>query len=138
MLSRLLSSLEYKILNSSLYLFRRSSQKYCFQSHCKFHCNHKFCIRNHYERATYKRISLICFNPRTYTSQVDAQKNETSIENIKKSSELQTKKKINVKLKASEFRRLLSLAQPEKFTLAGTIIILNKNIVFKIKIEVIV
>lgn len=100
MLSRLLWSLEFKICNGvrQSYLMRTGRPL----SGTTSRVNHR----------------VLWLDTRLYTSQVDTQKNE-QITNVKKKVELAETKKINVKLKRSEYNRLFSLAGPEKWTLTS-------------------
>ncbi|GBP48717.1 ATP-binding cassette sub-family B member 10, mitochondrial [Eumeta japonica] len=56
---------------------------------------------------------------RYYTTQVDAQKKNVQLENLKDSRSITTNNRINVKLKSSELKRLVGLAESEKWTLTG-------------------
>lgn len=103
---------------SSILLRALSKQKLCYQ--CGFRLSHQRTSRFlEYEKSFSNKNGLLTL--RYYTSQVDAQKKNDHIDNIKAKERLTTSKKINVKLKTSEMKRLLSLAEPEKWTLTGNI-----------------
>lgn len=125
MLSRVLLSLEYKIFTGPTILLRLPTQKHCFQCGFRLFSSRKVpALRNYYERASNKHIKFLYLNSRFYSTQVDAPKNEAHIENINNNDEIQSTKKINVKLKSSHYKRLFSLAEPEKWTLMGAISLL--------------
>lgn len=84
-----------------------------------YFCHKVPVLRNILGRNFYNRNGLFNFKLRYYTTQVDTQKKNEHIESIKDKTALETTKKINVKLKTSELKRLFGLAEPEKWTLAG-------------------
>lgn len=65
------------------------------------------------------RSGISCVKSRSFASQVDAEKKETSVNALNNKGTLEAAKKINVKLKTSELKRLLNLAAPEKWNLTG-------------------
>ncbi|KAL4715629.1 hypothetical protein ACJJTC_006208 [Scirpophaga incertulas] len=65
------------------------------------------------------RINKI--KPRYLSSHINTEKNSEIVNSTKENSELDSSKKITVKLKKTELKRLLTLAEPEKWTLAGAI-----------------
>lgn len=79
-------------------------------------------LRNSYERTLFRGRNLFYVNTRYYTSQVDAQKKNGHIETLKSNTEVTVPKKVNIRLKISDLKRLFSLAEPEKWTLAGKLI----------------
>lgn len=92
----------------------------CEQCRFRLYSSHKFtALQNNYERTLFCEKNLFFVRTRTYTSQIDAQKKNDHIETLKDKTQIATSKKINVKLKTSELKRLLSLAEPEKWTLTG-------------------
>ncbi|OWR45043.1 ATP-binding cassette sub-family B member 10, mitochondrial [Danaus plexippus] len=94
----------------------------CEQCRFRLYSSHKFtALQNNYERTLFCEKNLFFVRTRTYTSQIDAQKKNDHIETLKDKTQIATSKKINVKLKTSELKRLLSLAEPEKWTLTGAI-----------------
>ncbi|KAJ0176046.1 hypothetical protein K1T71_008220 [Dendrolimus kikuchii] len=122
MLQRIINrSFELKISSKQMNLLYNVPVKnnLCLNCGFRLYSGHRTpVLRNYYERTHFKRneFNLIL---RYYTSQVDAQK-KNDIVTLKDKS-LDTSKKINVKLKTSELKRLLSLAEPEKWTLTGAI-----------------
>lgn len=62
---------------------------------------------------------LSCVKARSIASQIDTQKKETSINTLNNKGTLEPAKKINVKLKTSDLKRLFNLAAPEKWNLTG-------------------
>ncbi|KAJ2951631.1 hypothetical protein O0L34_g13789 [Tuta absoluta] len=73
----------------------------------------------HYYERTAARNGLFCVKSRYYSSQVDSKKQAHTVV-MKEKTGLDTKK-INVKLKSSEIKRLFTLASPEKWTLTAAI-----------------
>lgn len=75
-------------------------------------------LRTAAEATTFKnRIS--CVKARCFASHKDALKKETSIDTLNNKGTLAAAKKINVKLKTSDLKRLFNLAAPEKWNLTG-------------------
>ncbi|CAG9788382.1 unnamed protein product [Diatraea saccharalis] len=87
---------------------------------CKFRLFSSHKDVKYYEKSSFSRARIFWFKPRYFSTQVDAEKKTDAVDCVKESS-LKSSKKINVKLKTSELRRLLTLAGPEKWTLAGAI-----------------
>lgn len=116
---RLLQNLELKISSRHTNLWHKIQYKkyLCYQCGVRFY-SHKPKTQN-CDRTFLNKNRAFHFKLRYYTSQIDAQKNEEPIENLKNKTTLVTGKKINVKLKTSELKRLLGLAEPEKWTLTG-------------------
>lgn len=113
--------LNFKVYNSHTYLYCQIPSRNQSCNHCGFrlYSSHKVsALRNYYERSD-KRIGIFYIKSRYYTSQVDAQKKNDSIATLKDKATIVPSKKINVKLKSSELKRLFNLAEPEKWTLAG-------------------
>lgn len=75
-------------------------------------------LQNAAETADFKS-GISCVKARSFASQVDAQKKETSINVLNNKGTLEAAKKINVKLKTSDLKRLFNLAAPEKWNLTG-------------------
>lgn len=97
----------------------------CKQCEFRSDCSQKVpTLRNTERSLLYKKDKF--FVKLRYSTQVDAQNKNGSIETLKDKAEITTSKKINVKLKPSELRRLLTLAEPEKWTLAGKLNYSNK------------
>lgn len=125
MLQRLIySSFELKISrkNTQLLFNIPTKASLCQQCGTRLYSRYKApVIRNYYERNFYNKYGT--FNPkiRLYTTQVDAEKKNEHIESVKDKNAIVSTKKINVKLKTSDIKRLFSLAEPEKWTLAGAI-----------------
>lgn len=91
----------------------------CHQCGSRLYSSHKVSsLRSCYDR-TSVRNCLYLSRTRYCTSQVDAQKKAEHIEALKPKASLTSAKKINVKLKTSELKRLLGLAEPEKWKLTG-------------------
>ncbi|XP_046967857.1 ATP-binding cassette sub-family B member 10, mitochondrial-like [Vanessa cardui] len=94
----------------------------CKQCGFKLYSSHKVqALRNNNERSLLHGNNRFLLKLKYYSSQVDTQKKNGRVETIKDNTEIATSKKINVKLKPSELKRLLSLAEPEKWTLTGAI-----------------
>ncbi|KAJ8719692.1 hypothetical protein PYW08_011867 [Mythimna loreyi] len=125
MLQRLIySSFELKISrkNSRLLFNIPTRAPLCQQCGSRLYSRYKVpVVRNFYERTFSNKYGLFNYKFRCYTTQVDAQKNNEQFESVKEKNPIETTKKINVKLKTSEIKRLLTLAEPEKWTLAGAI-----------------
>ncbi|XP_045773536.1 ATP-binding cassette sub-family B member 10, mitochondrial [Maniola jurtina] len=125
MLQRLLcKSLNIKVFGGQINLLFKlpPSSHSCEQCRFRLFSSQKLStLRNNYGRTLFLGKDVYFGRPRYYTSQVDAQKKNEHIETIKDKTVIATSKKINVKLKPSELKRLLSLAEPEKWTLAGAI-----------------
>lgn len=124
MLQRLIHSFELKISGrNKSFLFRIPvKSNLCHQCGFRLYCHKVPVILGRYERTFPDRHGLFHLRLRYLTSKVDAQKKNDHIESI--NNKLEASKKINVKLKTSELKRLFGLAQPEKWTLTG------KQIVF--------
>ncbi|XP_047997509.1 ATP-binding cassette sub-family B member 10, mitochondrial [Leguminivora glycinivorella] len=95
--------------------------------HSCHHCGHRLyfshkapVFRNYYERTSHSRNGIFT-KSRYYSSQVDVKTKNEPIETSKVNSAVAGSKKINVKLKHSELKRLFGLAAPEKWTLTGAI-----------------
>lgn len=129
MLQRLIhSSFELKISRRHSHLLFNVPPKahLCHQCGSRLYSRHKVpLLRNYYERTFYNKNALFNFKLRCYTSQVDAQKKNEHVENVTEKKAIETSKKINVKLKTSELKRLFTLAEPERWTLAGEYHILD-------------
>ncbi|XP_023946980.2 ATP-binding cassette sub-family B member 10, mitochondrial [Bicyclus anynana] len=125
MLQRLLySSLNVKICRRQINLLFKipHSSHSCEQCRFRLYSSQKVsALRNNYERTLFFRKDVRLVKSRYYTSQVDVQKKSEHVETVKDKTVLAATKKINVKLKSSELKRLLTLAEPEKWTLAGAI-----------------
>ncbi|XP_075976553.1 ATP-binding cassette sub-family B member 10, mitochondrial isoform X2 [Anticarsia gemmatalis] len=125
MLQRLIQSkfeLKLSSRHTNLLFSFSTKSSLCHQCGIRLYSRHKVpVLRNYFERNFYNRNGLCNLKLRYYTSQVDAQKKNDHIESIKDKTALETSKKINVKLKTSELKRLFGLAEPEKWTLAGAI-----------------
>ncbi|XP_047028238.1 ATP-binding cassette sub-family B member 10, mitochondrial [Helicoverpa zea] len=125
MLQRLIyNSFELKISRKNTqFLFNIPTRApLCQQCGSRLYSRYKVpVVRNYYERTFHNRHGLFNYKLRCYTTQVDAQKKNEHIESVKEKNPLETTKKINVKLKTSELKRLFTLAEPEKWTLAGAI-----------------
>lgn len=123
MLQRLIySSFELNISrkNSRLLFNIPTSAPLCQQCGSRLYSRYKVpVIRNIYERTFSNKYGLYNYKFRCYTTQVDAQKKNEPFESVKEKNPIETTKKINVKLKTSELKRLFTLAEPEKWTLAG-------------------
>lgn len=139
MLQRFLcKTFSLKLCSSQKNIYFKPALQYhsCKQCGFRLFSNHKVSVlRNNYERTLFRGRNLFLTNIRYYTSQVDAQKKNGHIEALKDNAEVIVPKKINVKLKISDLKRLLSLAEPEKWTLAGKLINLfyrSKEILFLI------
>lgn len=92
----------------------------CNQCGFRLFSSHKaIALRNYYEKSSFIRNGVFCIRPRFFSSQVDAEKKSDQVDCAKAKVTLETSKKINVKLKTPELRRLFTLAEPEKWTLAG-------------------
>ncbi|XP_063385198.1 ATP-binding cassette sub-family B member 10, mitochondrial [Cydia fagiglandana] len=96
--------------------------------HSCHHCGHRLyfshkapVFRNYYERASHSRNGIFNTRTRYYSSQVEVKTKSEPIETAKVNSTIVGSKKINVKLKPSELKRLFGLAAPEKWTLTGAI-----------------
>ncbi|CAK1582701.1 unnamed protein product [Parnassius mnemosyne] len=88
--------------------------------HCGFrlYSSHKVsALRNYYERTFISSNRIKFIWSRFYSSQVNTQKNDSQTDSLNS----KTTKKIDLKSKTSEFKRLFSLAAPEKWTLTGAI-----------------
>lgn len=75
-------------------------------------------LRNAAEATAFKN-GISCVKARYFASQVDTQKKDASINALNNKGTLEAAKKINVKLKTSELKRLFNLAAPEKWNLTG-------------------
>lgn len=116
-ISKYLSAKLYNKQNNLLFnlTFQTHSCKQCgFRSYCSQKVR---TLRNTERSLLYGKDKF--FVKLRYSTQVDAQNKNGSIETLKDKAEITTSKKINVKLKPSELKRLLTLAEPEKWTLAG-------------------
>ncbi|XP_028156516.1 ATP-binding cassette sub-family B member 10, mitochondrial [Ostrinia nubilalis] len=104
-------------------LFRTANHSLpCNQCGFRLFSSHKaVALRNYYEKSSFIRNGIYCIKPRYFSSQVDAEKKDAPVDCVKTKAPLETTKKINVKLKTSEVKRLFTLAEPEKWTLAGAI-----------------
>jgi hypothetical protein len=89
----------------------------CNQCGSRLFSSHK--VVNYFDKSPYNRNRLLWNKLRYYSSQVDAEKKSETLDIVKEKSTLDSSKKINVKLKKSELKRLITLAEPEKWTLAG-------------------
>lgn len=123
MLQRLLcKSLNVKVCDRQINLLFKlpQSSHSCERSRIRLFSSQKVsALRNNYERTLFLERDVYFVKPKYYSSQVDARKKNDPIETVKDKTVIATTKKINVKLKPSELKRLLSLAEPEKWTLAG-------------------
>nr|ASS36019.1 ABCB10 [Samia ricini] len=118
---RLIHSIELKISSRHKnYLFRNVVKSNLCQQ-CEFYlsCHKLPVILGRYERTLPNRHELVHLRLRYLSSEVDAQKKNDHIDSIK--NKLEASKKINVKLKTSELKRLFGLAEPEKWTLSAAI-----------------
>lgn len=92
----------------------------CNQCGFRLFSSHKaIALRNYYEKSSFIRNGIFCIRPRYFSSQVDAEKKNDVVDCTKTKVTLETSKKINTKLKTPELKRLFTLAEPEKWTLAG-------------------
>ncbi|CAH0400233.1 unnamed protein product [Chilo suppressalis] len=89
-------------------------------NHCKFRLLSSHKDVKYYEKSSFNKTRILWIKPRYFSSQVDADKKSEPTDCVNESS-LKPTKKINVKLKTSELKRLFTLAEPEKWTLAGAI-----------------
>ncbi|XP_026323279.1 ATP-binding cassette sub-family B member 10, mitochondrial-like, partial [Hyposmocoma kahamanoa] len=80
-------------------------------------------LRNAAEAPAFKG-GISCVKARSFASEVDTQKKDTSINALNNKGSLEADKKINVKLKTSDIKRLFNLAAPEKWNLTGAILFL--------------
>lgn len=123
MLQRLIySTFELKISrkNSQLLFNIPSKAPLCQQCGSRLYSRYMVpAKRNIYERNFINKYGLFNYKFRCYTTEVDAQKKNEQFESVKEKNPIETTKKINVKLKTSELKRLFTLAEPEKWTLAG-------------------
>lgn len=123
MLQRVIhSSFEFKICSRKSNFLARVPTKsnLCFQCGSRLYSRSRIpAFVNYYEKSFPNINGLFNIRLRYYTSQVDAQKKNEHIESIKDKPTLTTSKKINVKLKPTELRRLFSLAEPEKWSLTS-------------------
>ena len=123
MLQRLIySSFELKISRKHTQLLFNIPTKVslCQQCGSRLYSRYKApVLRNIYERNYPNKYGLFNYKFRCYTTQVDTQKKTETFESVKEKNPIETTKKINVKLKTSELKRLFTLAEPEKWTLAG-------------------
>ncbi|KAG7302029.1 hypothetical protein JYU34_013484 [Plutella xylostella] len=93
----------------------------CHQCGFRLYSSQKVSVlQNSFER-TFNRRGLFGVTVRYHSSQVDAQNKNDKVESLKSDVSHSTSKKINVKLKTSELKRLLGLAEPEKWKLTGAI-----------------
>lgn len=76
-------------------------------------------LRNAAEEAATFKSGISCVKARSFSSPVDSQKKDTSINALNNKGTLEAAKKINVKLKTSDLKRLFNLAAPEKWNLTG-------------------
>lgn len=97
-----------------------------FRSQARHHCgfrlysSHKVsALRNYYERTAIGGNGLTLFKHRFYSSQVDTQGKNAQVESVHLRTTIDTSKKVDLKSKTSELKRLFSLAAPEKWTLTG-------------------
>lgn len=122
MLQKLLTkSLDLKIPSRRVNLLLRTpiQTDACHQCGFRLYSKEVPVLRNYCERTLFGGNDIFCMKTRYYASQVDAQKKNVSVESTNEKTTLTDSKKINVKLKPSEVKRLLSLAEPEKWTLTG-------------------
>ncbi|XP_013173003.1 PREDICTED: ATP-binding cassette sub-family B member 10, mitochondrial-like [Papilio xuthus] len=99
-----------------------------FRSQARHHCgfrlysSHKVsALRNYYERTAIRGSGLMSLKSRIYSSQVDTQRKNAQLESVHLRTTIGTSKKVDLKSKTSEVKRLFSLAAPEKWTLTGAI-----------------
>ncbi|VVC95380.1 unnamed protein product [Leptidea sinapis] len=120
MLQNLLTKgIHYKISSrTSQYFNLASGQLQSCKLCVRLYSSHKSVLPSYYGRTLLKHSSIK--RTRHYTSQVDAHKKDGAVE-LKDKAEIATSKKINVKLKPTEVKRLFTLAEPEKWTLTGAI-----------------
>lgn len=86
----------------------------------RLYSSHKVsALRNYYERTAIKGSGLISLKSRFYSSQVDTQRNNAQFESVNLKTSIGKSKKVDLRSKSSELKRLLSLAAPEKWTLTG-------------------
>lgn len=122
MLQRLLQiRFDTKIYNSrhTNILFRVPFQSQSCHCGVRLYSGRKaFWLRTSAETGPFKS-GISCMKVRTLATQVDTQKKETSVKPLNNKTALDADKKINVKLKTSELKRLFNLAAPEKWNLSG-------------------
>lgn len=107
---------------TNLFFSYPTKSNLCHQCSVRLYSRRKVqVLQNYYERNFCHKNGLFSYKLRYYTSQVDAQKKNDQLQNVKDKTHLEEAKKINVKLKTSEIKRLFGLAEPEKWTLAGTL-----------------
>lgn len=95
----------------------------CHQCGFRLYSSQKVSVlQNSFER-TFNRRGLFGVTVRYHSSQVDAQNKNDKVESLKSDVSHSTSKKINVKLKTSELKRLLGLAEPEKWKLTGKLLV---------------
>ncbi|XP_068628201.1 ATP-binding cassette sub-family B member 10, mitochondrial [Battus philenor] len=98
---------------------RNQSSHYCG---FRLYSSHKVsALRNYYERTSLAGNRLPFFSPKFYSSQVDTQGKNGQVESIQSKTTMETSKRVDLKSKKSEIKRLFSLAAPEKWTLTGAI-----------------
>ncbi|XP_026731164.1 ATP-binding cassette sub-family B member 10, mitochondrial [Trichoplusia ni] len=125
MLQRLIyNSIELKLSGRQHLLFSIPNKAHlCHQCGSRLNSRYKVPdLLNYYKKSFYNRNGLFNLKLRCYSTQVDAPKTKEQIlDPITEKKTLNSSKKINVKLKTSELKRLFDLAKPEKWTLTGAI-----------------
>ncbi|XP_041981703.1 ATP-binding cassette sub-family B member 10, mitochondrial [Aricia agestis] len=110
--------------NNVIFSLSKRNNSLCNQCGLRVYSSHKIsALRNYCDRTLLHKKDTQLINIRYYASQ-DVDKTETKSDHIDKRNQNKTidsSEKINVKLKPSELKRLLSLAEPEKWTLTGAI-----------------
>lgn len=117
------NSFELKMYSKSTYFLLGLPSKFnkCYQCRFRLYSQHRMqpALPSYYERLFSSRPRLFNIRLRHYSSQIDTHKKNDDVENLKEKETLDTSKKINVKLKPTEVKRLFGLAEPEKWTLTG-------------------
>lgn len=116
-------SFELKMYNRNTYFLLKFPSKVnkCYQCGYRLYSHHRIppALPSNYERLFTSKPRFFNIRLRHYTSQVDARKKNDHVADLNQKESLNTSKKINVKLKPTELKRLFGLAEPEKWTLTG-------------------
>lgn len=134
MLQRLIyNSIELKLSGRQHLLFSIPNKAHlCHQCGSRLNSRYKVPdLFNYYKKSFYNRNGLFNLKLRCYSTQVDSPKTKEQIlDPITEKKTLNSSKKINVKLKTSELKRLFDLAKPEKWTLTGKYTALCQLVLF--------
>lgn len=124
------NSFDSILCNRKVNIFLSNSTRsiLCFQCGSRFFSRSRVPgLLNYYERSFFpNRNGLFSARLRYYTSEINAEKKNEHIANIKDKPSLTDTNKINVKLKPSELRRLFTLAEPEKWKLTSKYLLFLK------------